>query len=39
MRVCEDIIVGYDPDDGSAIIEEQCYDDGTVDTSDFTGGE
>jgi len=39
MRVCEDVIVGYDPDDGSAIIEEQCYDDGTVDTSDFTGGE
>ena len=39
MRVCEDIIVGYDPDDGSAIIEEQCYDDGTVDTSGFTGGE
>jgi hypothetical protein len=39
MRVCEDIIVGYDPDDGSAIVEEQCYDDGTVDTSDFTGGE
>jgi hypothetical protein len=39
MRVCEDVIVGYDPDDGSAIVEEQCYDDGTVDTSDFTGGE
>ena len=25
-RICEDVIVGYDPDDGSAIIEEQCYD-------------
>jgi hypothetical protein len=34
MRVCEDIIVGYDPDDGSAIIEEQCYDDGSTDTSE-----
>jgi hypothetical protein len=32
-RICEDIIVGYDPDDGSAIIEEQCYDDGSNETS------
>jgi len=31
-RICEDVIVGYDPDDGSAIVEEQCYDDGSVDT-------
>jgi hypothetical protein len=38
MRVCEDIIVGYDPDDGSAIIEEQCYDDGTVDTDESVSG-
>jgi len=41
-RICEDIIVGYDPDDGSAIIEEQCYDDGSNDTSapdaDLAGG-
>ena len=35
-RICEDIIVGYDEDDGSAIIEEQCYDDGSTDTSDDT---
>lgn len=41
-QICEDIIVGYDPDDGSAIIEEQCYDDGSNDTSasdaDLAGG-
>jgi hypothetical protein len=39
MRICEDVIVGYDPDDGSAIVEEQCYDDGQNDTSDFLGTE
>ena len=31
-RICEDVIVDYDKDDGSPIIEEQCYDDGMNDT-------
>jgi hypothetical protein len=32
MRICEDIIVDYD-EDGYPIYEQQCYDDGTTDTS------
>jgi len=31
-RICEDVIVDYDKDDGRPIIEEQCYDDGMNDT-------
>jgi len=33
MRICEDVIVGED-EDGYPIYEQQCYDDGTTDTSD-----
>ena len=33
MRICEDVIVDYD-EDGYPIYEQQCYDDGTTDTSD-----
>jgi hypothetical protein len=32
MRICEDVIVDYD-EDGYPIYEQQCYDDGSTDTS------
>jgi len=35
MRICEDIIVDYD-EDGYPIYEQQCYDDGSTDTSEDT---
>jgi hypothetical protein len=42
MRICEDIITGYD-DDGYPIYDQQCYDDGstntyTSDDADLAGG-
>lgn len=33
MRICEDVIVDYD-EDGYPIFEQQCYDDGSTDTSE-----
>lgn len=38
MRICEDVIVDYD-EDGYPIFEQQCYDDGSTDTSDDSAGD